>query len=396
MAKDRRKSRFLKETSQRSGFDNWDFDRSTFHKRWEGIKDKGILISPEEYDEPPLSKKSLGGADITRSNQRPNGDTIGVTSSQLLTVQYLTGQNSISPISSQPWVQIVGSNQTVVYTGDIPPLGQLSVGSGNSVSSLTLAHATSGSNRLLVVGVSTEDSSASDVINDVAYAGTSMTRAMGNRRSNDRYDLWYLFNPTVGSNDVVVTFTGVVSSVITTARTYFDIIQRSSPYLIATASGNNLITISTSLNLTSADTVEVDGIVFSSNASFVVAGNEQKVVLSRQTNPSAASPHRQVISHAYFANTGTPNFTWDSLNNDDWATVWGFAAFEKNVINPISSGTQDQQLAIECVGSSVTLNHGANLVLANSQMYTMNSGDILNVVYSQTDSLWHETSRSKQ
>ena len=119
MAKDRRKSKFLKETSQRSGFDNWDFDSTTFHKRWEGIKDKGILVSPEEHDEPPLSKKSLGGADIVRSNQRPNGDTTTTPSSTAEVTHYITAAGGItipSTWSSGLRFLIVGSNENITVS----------------------------------------------------------------------------------------------------------------------------------------------------------------------------------------------------------------------------------------------------------------------------------------
>lgn len=121
MAKSRRKSKYLKETSQRSGFDNWDFDGETFHKRWEGIKDKGVLVSPEEFDEPPLSTKSLGGADITRSNTRPNGDTTTTPSATAEVIHYITAAGGITiPSTWSPGSRflIVGSNLNITVSAN--------------------------------------------------------------------------------------------------------------------------------------------------------------------------------------------------------------------------------------------------------------------------------------
>ena len=132
MAKSRRKSRFLKETSARSGFDNWDFDKTTFHKRWESIKDKGTLIAPEEFDEPPLSKKSLGGADIIRSNQRPNGDTTTTPSATAEVIHYITAGGGItipSTWSGGSRFLITGSATAV----DISANPQIARGTSNQI-----------------------------------------------------------------------------------------------------------------------------------------------------------------------------------------------------------------------------------------------------------------------
>ena len=61
--------------------------------------------------------------------------------------------------------------------------------------------------------------------------------------------------------------------------------------------------------------------------------------------------------------------------------------------NPqISRASQDKKFSLECIGSTVTLENGSGLSLTKT--FVMDSGAILNLFYSQTDNLWHETSRS--
>lgn len=63
-------------------------------------------------------------------------------------------------------------------------------------------------------------------------------------------------------------------------------------------------------------------------------------------------------------------------------------------VNPqVVSGQQGQIIAIECVGSSVTLRNGSGLTfdfVANQ--ITMSSGGVITMIYSVTDSTWHITS----
>ena len=116
MAKSPKKSIYLKETSKRSGFDNWSFDGTTFHKKWTGIKDKGFLIAPEEIDTPPPSSVPLGGADIT-GTPRTGAETTTIPSVSAQVIQYVTAAGGIS-LNTQPWIMIAGSNTAVDITAN--------------------------------------------------------------------------------------------------------------------------------------------------------------------------------------------------------------------------------------------------------------------------------------
>ena len=104
---------WLKETSERSGFDN--FNR--FGKKlWTSVKQDGRVISPEEYDTPPPSSKSLGGADISGS-PRQNSDTTTTPSGNDYSIQYITAAGGIS-LTNEPWLRVIGSNAVIDITAN--------------------------------------------------------------------------------------------------------------------------------------------------------------------------------------------------------------------------------------------------------------------------------------
>lgn len=86
--------------------------------------------------------------------------------------------------------------------------------------------------------------------------------------------------------------------------------------------------------------------------------------------------------------TLNPNFGWLYISGSNSSVTVS--------TNPqITSGSQNDKIAIQCVGSNVILQDGNGLDLRTS-IVNMDSGYILNLFYSATDSLWHETSRSHQ
>lgn len=83
------------------------------------VRDNGIQISPDEYDQPPPSTKPLGGeGEIgtgARSNSDPSDDAnvYIVPSESLIPVQYLSASSQIRPTNENEPVYIVGSNVDV-------------------------------------------------------------------------------------------------------------------------------------------------------------------------------------------------------------------------------------------------------------------------------------------
>ena len=127
MADKRNQSPWLKETSDQSGFDNFGFDGTTFHKKWRSIKQNDLTIAPDEFDTPPPSTKPLGGADISGS-PRINSLTTTVPSGFDITIQYVTAAGGITS-SLVPLIYVAGSNTAI----DITANPQVSVGKAQQI-----------------------------------------------------------------------------------------------------------------------------------------------------------------------------------------------------------------------------------------------------------------------
>jgi len=83
-----RVSRFKKRLSDRSGLSY--LERTM-------IRDKGVLVGPDEYDTPPPSNKSLGGeGEVNRSGIRSNSTSYETPTDKKRTVQYVTSVGGIS------------------------------------------------------------------------------------------------------------------------------------------------------------------------------------------------------------------------------------------------------------------------------------------------------------
>lgn len=77
-------------------------------------------------------------------------------------------------------------------------------GSVNPATTLTVAHTCTGTNRVLLVGLSTNNTT--DIVTGVTYAGTPMTKLRTQVVQSLYYSyLFYLENPASGTNNIVAT-----------------------------------------------------------------------------------------------------------------------------------------------------------------------------------------------
>lgn len=112
--------------------------------------------------------------------------------------------------------------------------------------------------------------------------------------------------------------------------------------------------------------------------------------------PSGYYKTTQYVTAAGGISAQRPNADIEQAPQQNWIYVVGSNQAVTVTANPqVSAGQQNDWLIVECVGSSITLIDGSGLSLYSSRV-TLNSGSILNLFYSQSDSLWHETSRSSQ
>ena len=110
---DGKKTPWLKETSERSGFDNFN---SRGKKLWTSVKQDNHVIAPDEYDTPPPSSRSLGGADISGS-PRSNPESTSTPTDLNYSIQYITAAGGIA-YNTKPWIKVVGSNQAVTVSSN--------------------------------------------------------------------------------------------------------------------------------------------------------------------------------------------------------------------------------------------------------------------------------------
>lgn len=111
----KRISRFKKRVSDRSGFD---------YKEIQLIRDDGELVGPDEFDTPPPSKQPLGGegdnsGGDTRSNSNFSSISTTDTPTALLNPTfYITAAGGITPSFSNPWMNVVGSNNAITISAN--------------------------------------------------------------------------------------------------------------------------------------------------------------------------------------------------------------------------------------------------------------------------------------
>jgi hypothetical protein len=105
-------------------------------------------------------------------------------------------------------------------SGGSPPAVDAVSDETSAVDTFTISHATSGTDRLMLVGVSFDPNNG-EVVSSVTYNGTSLSFVGSATYSNDaRVEIWQLVAPDTGTHDVVITFDkklsyGAVAGVMT-------------------------------------------------------------------------------------------------------------------------------------------------------------------------------------
>jgi uncharacterized repeat protein (TIGR01451 family) len=125
-------------------------------------------------------------------------------------------------------------------------------GSGSAVSR-TFSHTTSGSDRILIVGVSIFRNSSQSV-SSVTYAGTGLTYVGSSTYANEvRTEIWRLMAPATGANNIVVTLSS--SAAFVAGASSFTGVHQTTPlgsFFSATNDSGN-----PSVNVTGVNTGEV-------------------------------------------------------------------------------------------------------------------------------------------
>jgi prepilin-type N-terminal cleavage/methylation domain-containing protein len=127
-----------------------------------------------------------------------------------------------------------------------------STGSTDGGSTITISHTTSGSNRLMLVGVSFNNDN-SETVTSVTYNGVALTLEGTETNSDDaRVELWSLVAPDTGTHNVVITFSAALAQQAVAGVMTFTGVDQSTP-LGSFYSSQGDDTTTASLDITSAD-----------------------------------------------------------------------------------------------------------------------------------------------
>ena len=171
----------------------------------------------------------------------------------------------------------------------------VSTGTVVSSNTKTVSHTTSGTDRCLVVLVTTYVAGGTTV-SSVTYNGTAMTNA-GSQTSpsgNSRVTIFYLANPSSGAHDIVVTLAASADDLFVAGLSFTDVHQATPTGTFVSANGTS--TTPSVVATSETGGMVVDGIMASSGSSAAVgAGQTSRYSLANaiegygSTEPGAAS-----------------------------------------------------------------------------------------------------------
>ena len=131
----------------------------------------------------------------------------------------------------------------------------VSQGSTANQASITISHTTSGTNRLMLVGISMQPEGES--VTSVTYNGTSLTLVGTEENSGGkaRVEIWQLVAPAIGTHDVVVNLSGTSHKGVAVGVMTFTGINQTNPTLAFSANSGNSTTASTTVASATDDVV---------------------------------------------------------------------------------------------------------------------------------------------
>jgi hypothetical protein len=239
----------------------------------------------------------------------------------------VSGSGGATAAVDDKTVTIIGAgvtNQEVVSTcagvGTVTVAASATVASRSGGSSLTFSHTTpSGSNRLLVVGVSVNNDNRS--VTGVTYNGVALTRA-GTRSNDDdaTAEIWYLVNPPVTTADVVVSLSGSIGSSygFVAAALPLNGVDQSTP--VGTFQSSTGDSSSASLNVTSSSSGDFVLAVYASeqgsNSGSCTQGSGQTEYWDTRGGSSGTT---QLGCGMSKPGGGTVSFSISNSNSDHWA-----------------------------------------------------------------------------
>jgi hypothetical protein len=169
----------------------------------------------------------------------------------------------------------------------------------------TFSHTVSNEkNRLLIVGITVEDTSNPDYTTGVTYNGISMTNiSQGKVDDRNTCELYYLLNPAVGINDVVVTWGTNRDYIVAIASDYYNIKQQA-PTDSGTGSDSNGKSLGVTVTPASNSNLGVGFIGYSGTNELAVSGDS---IIAGQ---AASGSNRGALSYKINGSTSGFQIAW--------------------------------------------------------------------------------------
>jgi hypothetical protein len=154
------------------------------------------------------------------------GPTTTPTSSPIATTTNTPGPTPTATPTSTPSLTPTASPTPI--PGDRPQVDSVSTGSTNG-KNLVVSHRTSGSDGLMLVGVSINNENY-ETVKSVTYDGISLTYVKSATQFNDaRVEIWGLVNPPLGTHDVLITFDADLQRIATAGVITFKQVDQAYP-----------------------------------------------------------------------------------------------------------------------------------------------------------------------
>jgi len=182
-----------------------------------------------------------------------------------------------------------------------------SSGTASAGTTLTVAHACgTGTDRLLVVSVSaSDDSTASEttIPTGVTYNSVAMTKLDGNAVNKSGTDqvgssIWYLVNPTTGTNNIVATFGATMSDMALGGLSFTGADQGSAPMRTAATDGNDHHNAVSAATTSIAGDIVVDALAVFTEGGDISAneGGDQTPIYNTRNNDIRGAMSRETAT----------------------------------------------------------------------------------------------------
>jgi uncharacterized repeat protein (TIGR01451 family) len=193
---------------------------------------------------------------------------------------------------------------------------------GGFGSTLTIAHTTSGANRLMIVGVSINiNNGSSTTVSGITWNGTALTfiGAHNDAGNTRRVEQWYLLSPATGSANVVVTFTlaNFVTEGVAAGVTTFTGVDQTVPLGTFTAADGANAANSQEDVPSAVNGMILDTLAIGSNRTVTVSGPQVQVWNLTSGNDGSGTDVRAVGS----TRTGAPSVPISETfsGNSNWS-----------------------------------------------------------------------------